>query len=82
MNSFWEITELRENEISFEDDHRVKLIKHVADKYFALRLLTYGQRFRENDIQNGNPSDRFQLTKLILFKNQQNVKTFIDYFKC
>jgi hypothetical protein len=58
------------NEIGFEDDHRVKLVKYVADKYFTLRLFTYGKRFCETVIQNGKPSDRFQLTKLILFKNQ------------
>lgn len=52
------------------DDHRVKLIKHTADKYFTLRLFTYGKRHCESVLQGGKPSDRHQLTKLILFKNQ------------
>ena len=58
------------NESVFEDDHRVKLIKYTADKYFTLRLFTYGKRYCETVVQNGQPSDRYQLTKLILFKNQ------------
>jgi hypothetical protein len=28
--------------IYFEEVHRVKLIKYTADKYFTLRLFTYG----------------------------------------
>ena len=30
-------------ENDMNDDHRVKLIKHTADKYFTLRLFTYGK---------------------------------------
>ena len=52
------------------DDHRVKLIKHTADRYFTLRLFTYGKRHCETVLQEGKPSDRHHLTKLILFKNQ------------
>ena len=39
-NNLFDDHELGANEIAFEDDHRVKLVKHVADKYFTLRLLT------------------------------------------
>ena len=58
------------NESLFEDDHRVKLIKYTADKYFTLRLFTYGKRYCEKVIQNGRASDRYLLSKIILFKNQ------------
>ena len=58
------------NEILFEDDHKIKLLKYIANKYFILRLFTYGKRYCESVIQQGKPSDRFNLTKLILFKNQ------------
>ena len=50
------------------DDHRVKLIKHTADRYFTLRLFTYGKRHCETVLREGKPSDRHQLTKIILFK--------------
>ena len=52
------------------DDHRVKLIKHTADRYFTLRLFTYGKRHCESVLQAGKPSDRHQLTKRILFSGQ------------
>ena len=58
------------NECLFEDDHRTKLIKYTADKYFSLRLFTYGKHYYENVVRNGQSSDRYKLTKLILFKNQ------------
>ena len=53
-----------------DDDHKVKLIKHTADRYFTLRLFTYGKRHCESVLEGGKPSDRHKLTKLILFKNQ------------
>ena len=58
------------NEILVEDDHRMKLVKCTADKYLTLRLFTFGKHYTEQTVQNGTPSDRHQLTKLILFKNQ------------
>ena len=58
------------NENVFEDDHRTLLIKRTADKYFTLRLFTYGKRYNETVVKQGEPSDRHQLTKLILFRNQ------------
>ena len=33
------------NESLFQDDHGVKLIRYTADKYFTLRLFTYGKRY-------------------------------------
>jgi hypothetical protein len=62
--------ELGANEDMVEDDHQVKLIKWTADKYFTLRLFTYGKHYSETVIQNGMPSHRHHLNKLILFKNQ------------
>jgi hypothetical protein len=62
--------ELGANEDIVEDDHQVKLIKRTADKYFTLRLVTYGKHYSETVILNGMPSDRHHLNKLILFKNQ------------
>jgi hypothetical protein len=58
------------NEVGLDEDHRMKLMKYVANKYFMLRLFTYGKRYCQSVIQNGKQSDRFHLTKLILFKNQ------------
>ena len=62
------------NESLFEDDHRVKLIKYTADKYFTLRLFTYGKRYCKKVIQNGRASDRYLLSNIFLniflFKNQ------------
>ena len=58
------------NESLVEDDHQMKLIKYTADKYFTLRLFTFEKRYSESIIQNGIPSVRHQLTKLILFKNK------------
>lgn len=52
------------------DDHRIKLMKWIADKYFTLRLFTYGKHYTETVIQNRMPSARHQMNKLILFKNQ------------
>lgn len=58
------------NENVFEDDHRTLLIKFTADKYFTLRLFTYSKRYNETVVTQGKQSDRHQLTKLILFRNQ------------
>ena len=52
-----------------ENDHQTKLIKWTADKYFTMRLFTYGKKYSETVVQNGMPSSRHQLNKLILFKN-------------
>jgi hypothetical protein len=54
----------------FEDDHRTLLIKLTADKYFTLRLFTYSKRYNETVVTKGKPSERYQLTKLILLRNQ------------
>ena len=62
--------ELGANEDMVEDDNLVKLIKWTADKYFTLRLFTYGKHYSESVKQNGMPSDRHHLNKLILFKKQ------------
>lgn len=62
--------ELGSNADLVENDHQLKLIKWTADKYFTLRLFTYGKHFSETVVQNGMPSARHQLNKLILFKNQ------------
>ena len=52
------------------NDHQIKLIKWTADQYFTLHLFTYGKHFSETVGQNGMPSSRHQLNKLILFNNQ------------
>ena len=52
-----------------EENHRSSLIKLMAERYFTLRLFTYGKRYNDK-VVNGQPSVRHQLTKMILFKNQ------------
>ncbi len=59
-----------ENEIVVEDDHRTKLIKFVADKYFTLRLFNFGKKYTKEIIYEGKQSDRHHLNKVILFRNQ------------
>ena len=51
------------NEVVFDEDHRMKLIKYTAEKYFTLRLFTYDKRYCQTLIQNAQQSDRFHLTK-------------------
>ena len=46
------------NEDMVENDHQVKLIKWTADKYYSLRLFTYGKHYTKSVIRNGMPSDR------------------------
>ena len=58
------------NERVFEDDHRTKLVKLTADRYFTIRLFTYGKHYNESVVAKGQTSERHRLTKLILFKNQ------------
>ncbi len=58
------------NENVFEEDHRSKLIKLTAERYFTLRLFTYGKRYNDAVVTNGRQSERHQLTKLILFRNE------------
>ena len=62
--------ELGEREDIVEDDHQINLVKWTADKYFTLRLFTYGKHYSESVVHNGMPSDRHHLNKLILFRNQ------------
>ena len=58
------------NEIVFEENHERWLTKCVADKYFKIRLFTFGKSYGDKVIEAGKGSQRHQLTKLILFKNQ------------
>ena len=58
------------NEPVFEEDHERWLTKCVADKFFTLRLFTYGTNYCHKVIQAGQASRRHELTKLVLFKNQ------------
>jgi hypothetical protein len=58
------------NENVFEEDHRSKLIKLTAERYFTLRLFTYGKRYNDAVVTNVRQSERHQLTKLILFRNE------------
>lgn len=53
-----------------ENEHQLKLIKWTADKYFTLCLFMHSKHFSETVVQNGMPSARHQLNKLILFRNQ------------
>ena len=50
-----------------EDDHRLRLLKCVANSYLTLRLSTYGKHYTETVVNFGQPSLRHQFTKLILF---------------
>ena len=58
------------NESLVEDDHRATLIKCIANKYFTLRLFTYGKKYERKVIHKGKQSDRHRLNKLILFNNE------------
>ena len=80
INHFWEDSRTSEglfeghpqglNEPVFEEDHERWLTKCVADKFFTLRLFTYGKNYCQKVIQAGQASRRHELTKLVLFKNQ------------
>ena len=59
-----------DNELLVEDDHRTKLIKYTADKYFTLRLFTFGKKHTNQVVNEGKQSDRHRLNKLTLFRNQ------------
>ena len=41
------------NENVFEDDHKSTLIKFTADRFFMLRLFTYGKRYNDTVVTNG-----------------------------
>lgn len=58
------------NEIFVEDDHKLKLVKCIADKYFTLRLFNFGQKYLNEIVNKGEQSDRHRLNKLTLFNNQ------------
>ena len=61
-----------ENEMLVEDDHRNKLVKFVADKYFTLRLFNFGKiKYTKEITSEGKQSDRHRLNKLILFRNRK-----------
>lgn len=57
------------NEMSSED-HRLCLVKYVADSYLRVRLRAYGKVYSKAVINFGKPSDRHHLTKTILFRNE------------
>ena len=50
------------HEKSLGDGHRMKLTKHVTDKYFILPLFSYGKQYCQKVIKKGEPSRRHQLT--------------------
>ena len=45
------------NEPVFEEDHKRWLTKFIAEKFFTLRLFTYGKRYCQKVIQAGQASD-------------------------
>ena len=51
------------------DDHRLWLVKRVANSYLTLRLSTNGKHYTETVVNFGQPSLRHQFTKLVLFNN-------------
>lgn len=53
-----------------EEDHRLWLLKCVANCYLKIRLFTYAKTYCETVINFGKPSNRLHLTKMILFHNQ------------
>eukprot|EP00794_Sanderia_malayensis_P014516 gene14516-16022_t len=52
------------------EEHERWLTKCVADRYFTLRLYTYGKDYCQRVILKGKASRRHELTKLVHFKNQ------------
>ena len=58
------------NQPLIEEDHRLWLLKCVANSYLTIRLSTYGKTYTDMVVNFGKPSQRHQLTKLILFNNQ------------
>ena len=52
------------------EDHRLCLVKYVANTYLNLRLSSYAKIYSKAVIQFGKPSSRHHLTKTILFLNQ------------
>ena len=61
------------NEPVFEEDHERWLTKCIAEKFFTLRLFTYGKKYCQKVNQAGQASERHRLTKSFLFKNQRKV---------
>jgi len=59
-----------DTEILVEEDHITKLIKFIADKYFTIRLFNFGKKYIQEIENDGKPSDRHRLNKLVLFNNQ------------
>ena len=71
LQTLFEDHEEATNECLFDDDHRTKLIKYTAEKYFSLGLLTMANAIARTLFKMGNQaSNRFKLTKLILINNQ------------
>ena len=52
------------------EDHRLCLVKYVANSYINLRLSSYAKIYSKAVINFGKPSSRHHLTKTILFLNQ------------
>ena len=69
-NSLFEDHEMGLNANMEENEHQIKLIKWTSDKYFTMRLLTYGKHFSETVVHSVMPSARHHLNKLILFRKQ------------
>ena len=56
--------------VGVECDHLSPLVKLVTQKYFSLRIKTYGKRFSQMVVHKNQPSLRHELTETILFGNQ------------
>ena len=52
------------------EDHRLCLVKYVANSYTNLRLSSYAKIYSKAVINFGKPSSRHHLTKTILLLNQ------------
>ena len=64
------VLEDHEHENVYEESHQSTLVKLISERYFKLRLFSYGKRYDEADVKGGMTSDRHKLRKLILFKNE------------
>ena len=67
--------ELEAQDNILEENHRASLIKLTAERYFTLRLFTYGKRYNDK-VVNGQPSIRHPDWKV--YKMRKGDRSFTE----
>ena len=66
--------EVDDNDAAVEDDGNTQLTTIITEKYFTLRLFSYGKKYTREIVNKDKQSDRHKLGGLTSFNKKLHVK--------